>query len=119
MARIVIVDDNKLILGILGSMLKNAGHVVLEAGDGEKGLGLVESSVPDLVITDYYMPGMNGADMIRAMKKSEDLKGIPVIALAGTADSENQTMLAGANLYLAKPFHAEQILSAVKGLLKK
>jgi CheY-like chemotaxis protein len=119
MARIVIVDDTALILGILGTMLKASGHVVLEAVDGAKGLELIESSVPDLVITDYYMPVMNGAEMIRAMKKKEKLKDIPVIALAGTVDSENQTIQAGANIYLAKPFRTTQISEAVRSLLKK
>jgi len=87
MKKILIIDDDKTFRVILKEVLIKEGYHLLEAPSGEKGLELVKSEHPDLVITDFQMPGMSGLDVLQAIVKLKT--GIPVIMITGFSDTEN------------------------------
>src|SRR5689334_4387724 len=97
MSRILVVDDNVLLRTILRRVLTDAGHVVVEAEDGQRAVEVLEKETPDLVITDFYMPGMNGDELVRRMRSHahDRIKKLPIIGLAGTAESEKRLTSAG------------------------
>jgi DNA-binding response OmpR family regulator len=116
MAKILIIDDDTTMRTLIGRMLSDGGHDVLEAPDGALGLELLQRDGPSLVITDLLMPGKEGFETIR------DLKGrapkVPIIAISGRGvDYLSMARKLGADQTLAKPFKAGDLLAAVETLL--
>ncbi len=117
--RILVVDDNHLIRRLLDLILEGAGYVPLEAESGEQALELVVEMTPDLCIVDEVMPGMQGSDLIRAIRASPDplLATVPVVGISGRAGADRELLGAGATTFVAKPVNEEAILRAVATLL--
>ncbi|MEI8226118.1 MAG: sigma-54 dependent transcriptional regulator [Bacteroidota bacterium] len=114
MKKILIIDDNKLILKTLKATLSKAGYAIIEAEDGEVGLHLARSEHPDLVITDYQMPGIDGLEVLSEIRKLKI--NLPVILLTGFGDIvlTIKSIQLGAFDYLEKPFSPEQLLSIIQ-----
>lgn len=119
MAKVLVVDDNKLVRAILTDILTSYGHKVFQAEDGEDGVKVAFREVPDLIVADHYMPGMDGATMIRILKTTDLTKNIPVLVLVGTSEAERLCKEAGGDLSLRKPLNEGDLKSAVEGLLKQ
>lgn len=115
---ILIVDDEKNMRFVVGRALASAGHQVSEAASGEEALKAFEQSLPDLVILDQRMPGMDGITTLTEIKKQHP--DLPVIMLTahGNVESAVQAMKAGATDYLTKPFDVEELKLAVEKALK-
>ncbi len=119
MARILIVDDSPTELHVLTGILQNAGHEVLTAADGEKGLAAAKAELPGLVLMDVVMPGLNGFQATRKLKRDPKTQHIPVIIVT-TKDQDTDRewgMRQGAKDYLVKPVEAGALLEKVKALL--
>jgi CheY-like chemotaxis protein len=114
MTKVLIVDDNKLLRTLLTQILMEAGHDVVQAVDGNEAFAMIKVKKPDIVITDFYMPEMDGEALVKMIRSEPGMKTIPIIGLAGTADSEHRLKEAGVDEYLPKPLHDHQILSAVQ-----
>jgi DNA-binding NtrC family response regulator len=114
MKKILIIDDDKTFRIILKETLIKEGYYMLEANSGEKGLELVKSEHPDLVITDFQMPGLSGLDVLQAIIKMKT--GIPVIMITGFSDTENiiKAIQMGAFDYLEKPVNPSVLKSAIR-----
>ncbi|MBF8256985.1 MAG: putative two-component sensor histidine kinase [Anaerolineales bacterium] len=111
---ILIADDNRDIREFLEqAVLTPAGYRVRSVGDGLSALTLARELLPDLVITDLQMPGLQGLDLVRRLRL--DRPTLPVILMTseGSEQVAIETLRAGAADYLAKPFEAEQLLAAV------
>lgn len=119
MSKVLVVDDNKLLRSLLSDTLTSLGHVVLTAEDGEAGVKLALSELPDLVVADHYMPIMDGATMIRILKSTDLTKNIPVLVLVGTMEAERLCNEAGGDMSLRKPLKEEELKEAVVSLLSK
>lgn len=108
---VLIVDDNKSNLQIIAQVLHKAGYQVMMATDGENALHLASEKTPDAVLLDIMMPGMDGFEVCRRLKKMERFARVPIIFL--TARDEDTNIETGFELggadYISKPFH-EQIL---------
>ena len=113
--KIVIIDDEKLIRITTSMLLKNNGFEVLTAENGEKGLALLSEQTPDIVLLDIMMPGMNGWEVFRTLRKDEKTKSLNIIIFTACdmpvpddiSDTEmNITML-------NKPFHLQQLLNLI------
>ncbi|MEY2411298.1 MAG: hypothetical protein QOF48_3968 [Verrucomicrobiota bacterium] len=118
MARIIIIDDDPHISGLIAQALLGAGYVVNVANEGASGMELCRSLPVDLLITDLVMPGMEGMETIRRFHKEFPL--IPIIAISGLLHLGNvldTAKLLGAVKTLAKPFKVEELLSIVKTLV--
>lgn len=114
--KILVADDEPQILDIVARILDGAGHRVLTAIDGEEALLRVYETHPDLVLLDIRMPRKDGATVAQQMRDDPRTRQIPVVFLTGlirNSEAEQRGGRTGRNLYLAKPFDAEQLLQIV------
>jgi two-component system chemotaxis response regulator CheY len=119
MALILAVDDSTTMRQMVSFTLTNAGHQVLEADSGDEALKLARSNKFDLVITDVNMPGMNGIQLVRALRDLPDCKFTPVLMLTTESGAEikAQGKAAGATGWIVKPFNPETLLSVLTKVL--
>ena len=114
MDKVLIVDDDKFIRAILQDALAGR-YISLEADNGQTALDLVLSEAPDLVILDIEMPGMNGIEVCRIIKETEQTKRIPVLLI--TAHTNRDEILlglqTGADDYITKPVHPPEVVARV------
>jgi two-component system cell cycle response regulator DivK len=115
MAVILVVEDNadNMLLTIL--LLESAGHTVLCAIDAEAGLTMARERLPDLILMDVQLPGMDGLEATALLKQDAATRAIPVIALTALAmkGDEERIRAAGCNGYIAKPMRIQEFLTAV------
>lgn len=114
MKKILVIDDDEIILLLLSNLLKKSGYEVLTANDGDSGLIVAKNRAPDLVITDYKMPGMSGLDVVQELAKSNP--GVPVIVLTAHGDVSItiKSIQAGAYDYIEKPIQPKELLEVIK-----
>jgi putative two-component system response regulator len=113
---ILIVDDNPNNLQVLSSMLQQAGYKVRPALSGEIALRAVEASLPDLILLDIRMPGLDGYQTCQRLKADPRSRDIPVIFISALTDTDDKlaAFQAGGVDYVAKPFQSEEVLARVK-----
>ena len=121
MAIIVVMEDDAPTRMLVSSVLRKEGHEVLTAEDGEQGLQLVEARKPGLIVSDIQMPGMNGFQMLDALRNDKDLAQIPVILLTSLQERAHMRigMNSGADDYITKPFQPRELREAVAAQLNK
>ncbi|MES2536109.1 MAG: response regulator [Pseudomonadota bacterium] len=119
MAAILVVEDNQISLKLATLLLKNAGHAVFQARDGEAAISIVRAEMPDLILMDVQMSGMDGLTATRLLKKNPATSSIPIIALTAFAmrGDEQKILSAGCDDYIAKPFHYPDFLAKVSNIL--
>lgn len=118
--RVLIVDDSATMRGFVTGTLENSGSFqVTQAQSGFEALKVLPRARYDLIITDINMPDINGLELVRFVRDSEQHKGTPLIIIStdGRDADRERGMKLGANAYIIKPFTAEQLLEAVKKLL--
>lgn len=120
-ARILVVDDEADIAGILGALLRRAGHEVRAAGDGLEALEMIGREPPDLVLLDVRMPRLDGLETLRRLRHAPGTARLPVIVLTANAEPADQAraLAAGADACVAKPFEAADVLARVRALLER
>ncbi len=119
--RILIVDDNGVLRALLAQTLESAGYVAIGADSGEAALEVARFDPPDLWLVDQVMPGMSGAELVRALRASEDeqLRRVPVIGLTGVSGAERLLLEAGADAAMPKPFREGPLLEMVQEALAR
>ena len=117
--KILIVDDDLELLGLISFALRQAGYLVLEAPDGPSALRVFELEQPDLVLLDYNLPRMNGLEVLKSMRASGSR--VPIMMLTVRAGEEDQVRALdhGADDYLTKPFSPRTLLARVRALLRR
>ncbi len=112
---ILIVDDNTTNLGVLFDYLKDAGFRVLVAQTGEASLELMEDVIPDIILLDVLMPGLNGFETCERIKQNERTKEIPVIFMTAVTETVDKVkgFELGAVDYITKPIQHEEVLARV------
>lgn len=115
MARILVIEDNPVNMTLVVFLLQSAGHAVLTARDAEAGLTLANEEKPDLILIDIQLPGMDGLEATRILKRRDATAAIPVIALTALAmkGDEERIRAAGCDSYIAKPMAYPDFLAAV------
>ena len=121
MAMILLIEDESQTRKMLRQMLEGDGYEVIEAPEGEIGIELYKEKQADLVITDIIMPGKEGMETIRELKR--DFPDVKIIAISGggridPADYLHMAKKFGAMRTLKKPFKREDLLAAVRDLLQ-
>lgn len=118
MSRVLIIEDQPAIVMILEELLTDEGYEVLKAYDGLSGFEKLKvCAAPDIVIVDLNMPGMDGRSVIKAMRSDENLKGIPVILITGSAYNSDEFPPEGSyQAVLQKPFDLTDVLKNVERL---
>jgi DNA-binding response OmpR family regulator len=118
MTTVLVVDDQPDIVRLVRDYLERAGFEVLAAGDGEQALQVARRQHPDLVILDLGLPGLDGLDVARSLRRDGDL---PIIML--TARTEESDRVAGLELgaddYVTKPFSAREMVARVRAVLRR
>ncbi|QJR11162.1 Polar-differentiation response regulator DivK [Usitatibacter rugosus] len=119
MARVLVVEDNQANMKLAVLLLRNAGHHVLCAVDAEAGITIAREQLPDLILMDVQLPGMDGLAATALLKRDLATAGIPVIALTALAMKEDQerATLAGCDAYMAKPLRYLELYAAMDLLL--
>jgi DNA-binding response OmpR family regulator len=119
MRNILLVEDEKDLSDIVGSVLGEEGYNVKKSLNAEGALQLCESSQPDLIICDVKMGEMNGFIMLEKLKTCEKLKKIPFIFLTAfdNAEGRKKGLTLGADAYITKPFDVDELLRAVRKLV--
>ncbi|MBT6146897.1 MAG: sigma-54-dependent Fis family transcriptional regulator [Gemmatimonadetes bacterium] len=119
-ARILVVDDNPSNVKALRQRLLTDGHDVLEATSGQEALDLVAGQSPDLVLLDIMMPGMDGYEVCRRLKKADDSQFIPIIMVTALSepDAVIRALDEGADEYVTKPFEPLELMARVRSMLR-
>ena len=118
MKRILVAEDNRLILETVAHSLSREGYDIIKAADGKDCLTKLESNEVDLLITDLYMPNLNGLEVISHLQ-GLDKKLIPIMVLSAAGAEENvmKAFDLGADDYMVKPFSLIELNVRVKRLL--
>ncbi len=119
--KILVVDDELIIVKMLEKGLSRQGYEVSTANDGVQALHRVRQNRPDLIILDIMMPNMDGTEVAGRLREEEETKAIPIIFLSALWDDQKQEKgvgeQAGLNVGIAKPFQLDQILAKVRELI--
>jgi putative two-component system response regulator len=120
MPDILIVDDDPLIRNMMCQVLSRQGHTVDSASDGQSALGKVSASSPDLILLDLKMPGMDGFEVVRQIKKNSETGDIPIIAITGhdSVDNHVKAFDLGVDGYIQKTAARASIIAMVRSHLK-
>ena len=117
--RILVVEDQEDLRGILRDLLTGTGYTVIEAADGEAGVAKAESERPDLVLMDIQMPVVDGYEATRRIKADPALKPIPIVAVSSYAmkGDEEKARASGCDHYVTKPYSPMQLMKIIRGLI--
>jgi two-component system, OmpR family, alkaline phosphatase synthesis response regulator PhoP len=115
---IFVVDDDRDIARLLKHVLTKAGFSVQCFGNAEEVIPRAEANVPHLFVLDVMLPGMNGIDLCKSIRKHELLRKIPILVLSAkcSARDKRSASEAGATDYLTKPFSPKELVLRVRGL---
>ena len=115
MAKVLIVEDNPTNMALAKFLLQSAGHLVLSAVDAEAGLTLARAELPNLILMDIQLPGMDGLQATMLLKRDDATRAIPVIALTALAmkGDEERILAAGCDSYIAKPMRYREFLAVI------
>jgi two-component system cell cycle response regulator DivK len=121
MPKLLVVEDNEMNRDMLCRRLTRKGYEVLMAVDGAQGVSMAQSKKPDLILMDVTLPVLDGLEATRILKRSEETRAIPIIALTALAmvGDREQALQAGCDDYDTKPVELPRLLEKIEGLLKQ
>jgi len=117
--KILVVDDSRTVVHSLRTVLEQDGYYVMEAYDGMTAIELAKAHQPDLILMDVIMPGLNGFQATRKIRKDPSTHGIPIIIISATEQPTEQFWLTklGANDFLGKPIIRGDLFNKVESQL--
>ena len=117
--RILVVEDQEDLRGVLRDLLCGSGYGVIEAPDGKDGVAKARSECPDLILMDIQMPVLDGYEATRQIKADPTLAKTPIIAVSSFAmkGDEEKARAAGCDYYITKPYSPLQLLRTIRGVL--
>ena len=120
MSTILIVEDNDKNMKLARDILKAKGYATLEALTGEEGVKLAKEKVPDLVLMDIQLPGINGIEAFRQIRADAKTARIPVVALTAsvTPTDRSEINAAGFDAFIGKPINLREFVETVKRLIE-
>ena len=115
--KILVADDDPAILEVITIILEDAGYEVSTSSNGET-VEKVQGKLPNLILLDIWMSGMDGGDICKYLKAKPQTKHIPIVMVSANKDAEAIALAAGANDFLAKPFEMTRLLSIAEKYTK-
>jgi two-component system, cell cycle response regulator DivK len=117
--RILVVEDQEDLRGVLRTLLTGSGYEMIEAADGQAGVAKARAERPDLVLMDIQMPVLDGYEATRQIKADPALKATPIIAVSSFAmkGDEEKARAAGCDHYVTKPYSPLQLLRVIQSYL--
>jgi two-component system cell cycle response regulator DivK len=121
MSLILIVEDNEKNMKLVRDVLQVKGYATLEAGNAEDGIRLAAEHIPDLVLMDIQLPGMNGIDALGVLRADPATADIPVIAVTASVMQQDRKQIteAGFDGYIGKPINLKEFLDTVRAMLER
>jgi DNA-binding response OmpR family regulator len=118
MARILVVDDEPKIVRLVADYLQAAGFTVVTAGNGDEALMRARTEAPDLVVLDLGLPGLDGLDVTRTLRRNGE---VPIIMLTARSDETDRIigLELGADDYVTKPFSPRELVARVRAVLRR
>lgn len=117
-ARLLVIDDDPLVLNLIGMLLQKDGYEVLTASDGPRGLEIALDKNPRAIILDVKMPGMDGFEVCRSLRETTDAV-IMFVSVKGESGDIARGMALGADDYLVKPYTYQELASRLKSCLRR
>ena len=118
MSTVLIVEDNEKNMKLARDVLQSRGYTTLEAVTGEDGVRIAKERVPDLVLMDIQLPGLNGIDALKQLRADPGTAGIPVVAFTASVTPTDRSQIneAGFDGFLSKPINLKEFLETVQRL---
>ena len=116
--KILVVDDSPTERHVMKTLLTSNGYEVITAASGEEGIAKAKSELPDLVLMDVVMPGLNGYQATRTLTRDETTRNIPVIVFISKGQESDKIwgLRQGAQDYLVKPVNSQELLAKIAAL---
>lgn len=114
---VLLVDDERHVLTVVGSMLEQRGFTVVSAASGEEALEIVESAGPDLALLDIILPGIDGATLAQRLRARSGTENLPIVFLTGLIEADEihrDGHQIGGQYFLAKPFDSTQLFDVIE-----
>jgi len=120
-ARVLLVDADAVARRFVAALLRQQNHEVEEAGDGETALRVAREQHPDLIVLEMVLPGRDGAEILESLKAGAETRRIPVLVLSVRSREEDVVhgLEIGAEDYMTKPFHTQELLLRVRKILAR
>jgi two-component system phosphate regulon response regulator PhoB len=121
MATILVIEDERDILDIVAYNLGRAGFEVLTAEDGRTGLDLAREHHPDLIVLDLMLPGLDGKEVCRQIRRDDEVQETPILMLTALVDETDRVIgfELGADDYLTKPFSPRELVLRIQAILRR
>ena len=121
MSLILIIEDNEKNLKLVRDVLQVKGYTTIDAGTAEDGIRLAQERLPDMILMDIQLPGMNGIQALAVLRAEPSTARIPVIAVTASVmqQDRNQITEAGFDGYIGKPLNLKEFLNAVAATLER
>jgi DNA-binding response OmpR family regulator len=121
MGQILVVEDDRDIAELIGHYLERAGHAVTQVGSGPDALARARDRVPDVLILDLMLPGLDGFEVCRAMRADPATADVPIIMLTARAEEADRVsgLELGADDYVTKPFSPKELVARVNAQLRR
>jgi two-component system, OmpR family, alkaline phosphatase synthesis response regulator PhoP len=118
MRTVLVIEDEPQIAGLVRDYLEHAGFATLSAADGRSGLTLARTRRPDAIVLDLGLPGMDGLDVIRALRRDAE---VPIVVLTARSDEADRIvgLELGADDYVVKPFSPKEVVARVRAVLRR
>lgn len=119
--KILLIEDEVSIQELLRFNIEKEGYIVVTAGDGEKGLALVKSEKPDLIILDLMLPVLDGFEVCKTLRAKKETSLIPIIIMSASDDVADKVigLELGADDYITKPFNPRELTVRIKARLRE
>lgn len=119
--RLMLVDDDPNLILLVKDYLEFRGYDVMSASNGVEALEILEQDIPDLIVCDVMMPGMDGYTLVQHIRDNPRTNWVPVLFLSAKGQSQDRVkgLNTGADVYLVKPFEPEELVAQVESSLKQ
>lgn len=119
-ATVIIIDDEESVRDTFEALLRKENYRIIKCATSEEGLAKVKETMPDVILLDLMMPGMNGFELAKILKNDDKYRHIPIILITGLASKENlaKGLEAGADDFLGKPVHGIELKARIKSMLR-
>ncbi len=117
--RVLVVEDNDMNMQLVEYLLEEGGFQILKATSGEEALSVTSKVIPDLILMDIHLPGMDGLSVVREMKANQRTMGIPILALTAHAmrGDRDRFLEAGCDGYISKPIDVKSFIPSIERFL--
>ena len=119
--KILVIEDNASNMKFVTTVLEMDGYETLQSDNAENGIVIAKKEMPDLILMDILLPGLDGLTASGLLKNDKKTKDIPIIAMTSLAmkDDKEKIRTAGFDHYIIKPFHYKEFLETIKNILAK